>query len=820
MLNQIEKLGMAVCIISNEMIPVRWMMHQQMLHNTFPSGLYWQYVYSIGDVKTPGVTYALLRTDVVNKALSLNVKWILFIDTDVFLPFDAVSRLMSHEVDIVCGVYWMKTNPPQPVVFDKLGNGPIWNIKPQNKLLEISGSGLGCCLIKTTVFEKFKEKGILFFDQDWTATKNEKNIRVKLGEDHWFFDKARELGFKIWCDTNINCDHYDYNNKIMYPGLKTALDLEKQKLKDIGGQDVIDHQNSLLNMDKHKPTFVFFNHCNVPFSGASIEEKPIAGSETAVINMAKEIKNMNCNVHVFCNADKEGLFDMVSYHSNKKVSEMIDIIKTETGKDIDYFISSRNLDPFLGGRPPAKKTILWVHDMPDPSQDPGASRLKQALPNIDQLFFVSNYQAQEYQHFYNDMIPQDKVYITRNGLDVSRFKKNKKKIKGKCIYTTTPFRGLDILLGLWPRIQAKVPYATLDIYSGMSIYNMNEYEETQKVFDYGKQIIDKYKYNITFHQPVKQDKLAEIMEEAELMLYPNHFKETSCITIMEAMEARTPVITSNLGAIPETLGINNGILIDGDPYSQAYMDMFVDAAVNYLTSDNKPEMVIPDLSWKKIAEEWINRLGGTKVRVLKTKEGKQNINTSDYWNYKYSNLKQVFDLGAIHKGLKERIEFISKMIPENSSILDIGCGFGEFLKYLSQNNIGKKWFGMDISSKVIEICKNETSNITFIEIPEGANPLPAKNLSVITAIHLIEHLENPEDYINQWKKSLAPGGKMILVIPLEDEEYIEHLKIYTMKDITALAEKITPRFKIITRKQGWKYDSNREATEAIVELLF
>ena len=224
-----NKKGMTIGIISGELISAKWMVYQNSIISHFPSGLFWSYSYYIKNFDANN-NFATARTEIVKKALNKKSKYLFFIDTDVFIPKDALVRLMSHDADIITGVYWMKSHPPQPVIFKHFGDGPLWKIKPQEKPIEIDGAGLGCCLIKMDVFEKFKEKGIDFFKQDYDTIENGRKIHVNIGEDHWFFTEARKLGFKILCDTNVLCDHYNAKTQEFFPGIKTVKKIAKKEL--------------------------------------------------------------------------------------------------------------------------------------------------------------------------------------------------------------------------------------------------------------------------------------------------------------------------------------------------------------------------------------------------------------------------------------------------------------------------------------------------------------------------------------------------------------------------------------------------------------
>lgn len=52
-------------------------------------------------------------------------------------------------------------------------------------------------------------------------------------------------------------------------------------------------------------------------------------------------------------------------------------------------------------------------------------------------------------------------------------------------------------------------------------------------------------------------------------------------------------------------------------------------------------------------------------------------------------------------------------ILSNSSILDVGCGFGDLFEYLKYNKIPVKYHGVDLNDKMIEIAKNLHPQIKF-----------------------------------------------------------------------------------------------------------
>ena len=126
---------------------------------------------------------------------------------------------------------------------------------------------------------------------------------------------------------------------------------------------------------------------------------------------------------------------------------------------------------------------------------------------------------------------------------------------------------------------------------------------------------------------MNQDELAKEFLSAGVWAYPTTFLEVSCITAMEAMAAGCAILTSDCGALPETVG-DRGILVKGHLNTEPYQRQFVGHLISLLQNDpwraewgKKGLDHARSLSWELVAEDWIaewEEASGGKQVALKS----------------------------------------------------------------------------------------------------------------------------------------------------------------------------------------------------------
>lgn len=191
-----------------------------------------------------------------------------------------------------------------------------------------------------------------------------------------------------------------------------------------------------------------------------------------------------------------------------------------------------------------KPLILWEHQSYD---QPSVQCLHDGRVRtmIDQYVFVSEWQRSLYLKYFT--IPNEKTAVIHNAIErIPIHVKPKGKLK--LIYTSTPFRGLDVLLDAFLLLNRTD--VELHIYSGMGLYGRSQEDA---VFEplYKKA---RGMQNVHYHGVVSNEKVREALQEAHIFAFPSTWEETSCVSLVEAQSAGCLAVVPSLGALPETAG--------------------------------------------------------------------------------------------------------------------------------------------------------------------------------------------------------------------------------------------------------------------------
>ncbi|MBM3806766.1 MAG: class I SAM-dependent methyltransferase [Acidimicrobiia bacterium] len=112
--------------------------------------------------------------------------------------------------------------------------------------------------------------------------------------------------------------------------------------------------------------------------------------------------------------------------------------------------------------------------------------------------------------------------------------------------------------------------------------------------------------------------------------------------------------------------------------------------------------------------------------------------------------------------IRARLKDYLPYFADQSSVLDIGCGRGEFLDLLRQQGISGQ--GLDLNPEMVEVCRSRGLHATAGDALSYLRGLPDESLGGVIAVQVIEHLQPA--YLSQLLAlafdKVRPGGRVIL----------------------------------------------------------
>lgn len=342
-----------------------------------------------------------------------------------------------------------------------------------------------------------------------------------------------------------------------------------------------------------------------PWNAKTIEQTGIGGSETAVVKMSEEFCSLGYKVVVFCDCNGiEGIFNNVEYKPLDSFEHFIGIHM------IDVFMLSRYAN-ILEYPIRAVRKYLWLHDVYAMGTEHGEKDfVRKHINSLDAVFCLSHWHQTIVEKVHK--IDSSKIRITGNGIDTNRFQEKVQKQKNRFIYSSSPDRGLLVLLKLFPKIKNTFPDATLHIYYGFDNWNksIRQSGNTQQY-----QLVTEIQNLMTqegvyYHGRVNQNELALAFLQSDIWLYPTQFTETYCITALEAQMAETLCICSDLAGLSSTVG-SRGILIDADPSNPDYETIVLGQLIEIQNNpERKSELLkkaknwASQQTWRNVAKQW------------------------------------------------------------------------------------------------------------------------------------------------------------------------------------------------------------------------
>jgi glycosyltransferase involved in cell wall biosynthesis len=273
------------------------------------------------------------------------------------------------------------------------------------------------------------------------------------------------------------------------------------------------------------------------------KEKGFGGSEEAVINLSKEFAKSGWNVTVYnnCGSDvmvRDGVTYRPFWEFNTRDKQDV-VILWRSPKAVDHNIN-------------ASKIYIDLHDV-----IPQGEFTEKRLEKIDKIFVKTN--------FHRSLFPNvldGKFAIIPNGMDFGLFDQDIKKDQYLLVNTSSPDRSMDVLPKLFKEVKKRVPQARLKWAYGWAIFDQTFSTDAKKMAWRDKINADMEDAGVENLGRLSQAECAKLYLEGNILAFPTEFAEIDCITVKKAQACGCMPITTDFGALNES--VQHGIKIHSD----------------------------------------------------------------------------------------------------------------------------------------------------------------------------------------------------------------------------------------------------------------
>lgn len=258
----------------------------------------------------------------------------------------------------------------------------------------------------------------------------------------------------------------------------------------------------------------------------------------------------------------------------------------------------------------SKIRVYWLHDLPE---DPETNHLKDqwSRSRFHKLVFCGNWQYQRYIQALG--VPYDHhSTVIETAIDPIEYQQ-KSKNEIRLIYTSTPQRGLNILVPVFEKLAEKYDNIYLDVFSSFKIYG---WDDADKQFE---PLYDRCRNHprINYRGFATNEVVREHLQKAHIFAYPSTWNECNSRSLIEAMSAGCLCVHPNKAGLSDTAG-GLTFMYQGSDNINAHAQGFYHAlenAINAVHGDELQNYLMfvksyadSRFNWRKITQQWTDLL--------------------------------------------------------------------------------------------------------------------------------------------------------------------------------------------------------------------
>ena len=119
---------------------------------------------------------------------------------------------------------------------------------------------------------------------------------------------------------------------------------------------------------------------------------------------------------------------------------------------------------------------------------------------------------------------------------------------------------------------------------------------------------------------------------------------------------------------------------------------------------------------------------------------------------------------------KKRVLRFNELYGKDSRLLEIGCASGYFL--FEVKDYVKSVTGIELTKEYVKYAKSKGLNVK-----DSLNEVPDNSCDLIFMFHVLEHIDDPINFLKEVKKKLSQNGKLIIEVPNVDDVLVSVYKI-------------------------------------------
>lgn len=357
---------------------------------------------------------------------------------------------------------------------------------------------------------------------------------------------------------------------------------------------------------------VFLDNVDIDYTIDTPYRSPLGGSQSALCYLAEALGAQGHDVFLVNHTTTPGLSRGVSVFSFDDDFTAAFAPVPDAAIILNRAGWAGQIKPLLDR---ATRMVLWMQHAED---QPAAKPLEDAgeRAHYDGFAFVSEWQRRRFVAAFG--VDAQRCGVMRNAIG-PRFAglfaggpsiAAIKTWPPVLAYTSTPFRGLDVLLDVFPAIRARRQGVRLKVFSSMSVYH------DAKTADPFQHLYDRARATegVEYVGSLPQPALAEELKRAAILAYPCTFAETSCIAAMEALAAGCRVVTTDLGALDETTDGFGTLVQPGAGMAEAFTEACIETIDRAAWAQGEAELrtqidhVNRTATWTARAQEWADWL--------------------------------------------------------------------------------------------------------------------------------------------------------------------------------------------------------------------